>query len=114
MTLQATASNDDWDSDEPTPPKLKGLRRKSSSFSAVVCDLSVGESASRVHLLNPDMTLAEMHAEMRDLKATISNNARPSITQAKQQTGGEYRIETGETVTTAGRFYLLVIVTRTA
>ena len=93
---------------------LGNVRRKESSFAAVVSDLQVGESASRVHHLNQQMTLAEMQRDMREMKAMITNNVRPSITVAKKRTGGEYRVETGETITTAGRVYLLVIVTRTA
>ena len=116
---QASAQTDDWDEDEQdttaavTQKALKTTtRRKESSFSSVVSDLDIGESASRTHFLNQDMTLAKMHQEMREMKAMISNNARPAVSAAKQRTGGEYRIETGETITTAGRVYLLVIVTR--
>ena len=116
---QASAQTDDWDEDEQdttaavTQKALKTTtRRKDSSFSSVVSDLDIGESASRTHFLNQDMTLAKMHQEMREMKAMISNNARPAVSAAKQRTGGEYRIETGETITTAGRVYLLVIVTR--
>jgi hypothetical protein len=119
MTLQAQSKSgtDDWDEDDKgiTQKALKTTtRRRDSSFSSVVSDLEVGESASRTHFLNPDMTLAKMHEEMREMKSMIANNARPAITAAKQRTGGEYRIETGETITTAGRVYLLVIITRIA
>lgn len=104
------------DDREPKSNPLTGkkMRQRSSSFAAVVSDLEVGESASRVHMLNEDMTLAQMRDDMKEMKAMISNNARPSVTMAKQRTGGEYRIETGETITTSGRVFLLVIVTRTA
>lgn len=94
-------------------PKAKGQRRE-SSFAAVVADLEVGQSASRVHHLNSEMTLAEMQRDMREMKAMIANNAKPSVNIARQRTGGEYRVETGETITTAGRVFLVVIVTRVA
>lgn len=121
----ATADHDDWDADDTSAtqpdlaaqdqhalkPKGKG-QRKESSFAAVVADLEVGQSASRVHHLSSEMTLAEMQRDMREMKAMIANNAKPSVNIARQRTGGEYRIETGETITTGGRVFLLVIVTR--
>lgn len=91
---------------------LKKVRQKMSSFAAVVSDLAIGESASRTHMLNDSMTLAQMRQDMSEMKAMISNNVRPSVAVAKKRTGGEYRVETGETITTGGRVYLLVIVTR--
>lgn len=89
-------------------------RRRESSFAAVVADLDVGEVASRTHHLNSEMTLAELAVNMPEMKAMIRNNATPAVTQARKRTGGEYRIETAETITPSGRIYLLVLVTRTA
>lgn len=88
--------------------------QKSSSFTAVVSDLEVGESASRTHALNENMTLAEFQRDMSDMKDQISNNVRPLVRKAQEATGGTYRVETSQTITTSGRIYLLAIVTRTS
>ena len=89
-------------------------RRRESSFAAVVSDLEVGESASRTHFLNQDMTLADLARDMAEMKAMIRNNAQPAVVAARKRTGGQYRVESGETITQGGNVYLLVIVTRTA
>lgn len=89
-------------------------RRRESSFAAVVADLEVGESASRTHYLNPDMTLAELARDIHEMKAMIRNNAQPAVVAARKRTGGQYRVESGETISQAGNVYLLVIVTRIA
>ncbi len=89
-------------------------RVKSSSFAAAVADLEIDESTTRTHNLNPNMTLAELSRDIREMKAQISNNARASINIARERTGNEYRVEAGESITTGGRVYLHVIVTRIA
>lgn len=89
-------------------------RRRESSFAAVVTDLEVGESASRTHYLNPEMTLADLARDIHEMKAMIRNNAQPAVVAARKRTGGQYRVETGETISQGGNVYLLVIVTRTA
>lgn len=88
--------------------------KKSSSFTAVVTDLEVGESASRTHPLNENMTLAELQRDLSEMKDQISNNVRPLVRKAQEATGGTYRVETSQTITTSGRIYLLAIVTRTS
>ena len=87
-------------------------RRKESSFASVLTDLEVGESASRVQVVDDRDRLSDVIDNMRTMKAALSNNTRPSVAAAKERTGGEYRVETGEMFSTAGRLYLLVIVTR--
>lgn len=97
----------------PTP-RRGFASKKQSSFAAVVADLGIGESASRTHHLNQDMTLAELQRDLSEMKSMIDNNVRPAVVSAKKLTGGEYRIETTTSITTAGRVYLLAIVTRTS
>ena len=87
-------------------------RTKSGSFAAAVADLEVGDCATRTHTLNDQMTLAELARDMREMKDQISNNARSSVRIAQERTNNQYRVETGETITTSGRVYLNVIVTR--
>lgn len=119
----------DWDEEEhPTsstqtvPPKGeeprlnaltgKPVRSKSSSFASTVADLDIDESACKAHMLAADMTLATLSKNMSEMKTMVGNNARSSVAVAKKRTGNEYRVETAETLTTGGRVYLLVIVTR--
>lgn len=88
--------------------------KKQSSFVAVLCDLDVGGSAVRNHSPNADITLAQLAEELSEMKAMISNNVRPSVRIATEKTGFTYSVETSQTITSAGRVYVQVIVTRTA
>lgn len=95
---------------ETVTPKPK----KQSSFVAVLCDLDVGGSAVRNHSPNADITLTQLAEELSEMKAMISNNVRPSVRIATEKTGFTYSVETSQTITSAGRVYVQVIVTRTA
>lgn len=88
--------------------------KKQSSFVAVLCDLDVGGSAVRNHSPNTDITLTQLAEELSEMKAMISNNVRPSVRIATEKTGFTYSVETSQTITSAGRVYVQVIVTRTA
>lgn len=94
------------------PMTRQARPKRQSSFAAVVADLAVGDSATRSHTLNQGMTLAEFERDLKEMKSMIDNNVRPALVNAKKLTGGEYRVETSQTITTAGRIYLLAIVTR--
>lgn len=96
------------DTDVPKPAS----RMRSSSFAAMVSDLEVGDSASRVHRINPDMTLEEVAENMSEMKDMMRNNAAPAVKAARTRTGGAYSIEVGDMVMPGGRMYLVVVVTR--
>ncbi len=95
---------------ETVTPKPK----KQSSFVAVLCDLDVGGSAVRNQSPNADITLTQLAEELSEMKAMISNNVRPSVRIATEKTGFTYSVETSQTITSAGRVYVQVVVTRTA
>lgn len=102
------------------PPETKPVNesqtskpKKQSSFVAVLCDLDVGSSAVRNHSPHPMMTLTQLAEELSEMKAMISNNVRPSVRIATEKTGFTYSVETSQTITSTGRVYVQVIVTRT-
>lgn len=88
-------------------------RVREGSFASSVSALDVGESVSRIHTLNEDMTLKELREELRDIKAMVRSNVTPAVTAAKKRTGGSYSIEVSETITPGANVYLVAIITRT-
>lgn len=116
----ATTSSTYLDQDATSPTVDNGVmddlikpRRRESSFASVVSDLAVGESASKTYPVPHNVTLGELNEHISKAKATLRNNAQPAMVAARKRTNGQYRIETGETITQAGNLYLLVIITRT-
>ena len=98
----------------PSTVRQRGFQKRSSSFSAVVTDLEVGECASKVQPVDPEMTLGELAEQMSGLKATLTNNSNTAIRQAKSTTGGTYQSLVTESVTAGGELFLVLIVRRTA
>lgn len=99
---------------KPIPEAAIMKPKKQSSFVAILCDLDVGSSAVRNHSPHPMMTIAQLAEELSEMKAMISNNVRPSVRIATEKTGHTFAVETSQTITTTGRVYVQVIVTRTA
>lgn len=128
MTDHVTEQDTDWESemgdaltsasqpalDEGGAKPRNKFAKKSSSFAAVVADLEVGECASRVQPLDPDMTMGEFMGQMSGLKATLINNAGTAVVRARRETGGVYKTSASETMTTGGQFFLVLIVQRVA
>ena len=98
------------DKDIPVPPK----GQRSSSFAAMVSDLEPDQSASRVHRVNPDMSVAEFMAELKGIKDMVRNNVAPAVANAKRKTMGTYSVEVSEVLMPSGMIYVLAIVTRTS
>ena len=87
--------------------------RRPWSFTSQVASLEPGDTACRLHQLDPDTTLSEMSESLTKLRAKCRNNVAPSVRQAASRTGGEYTIEVCDFVTPRGQFYVATIVTRT-
>jgi len=94
--------------------KTKGFTRKSSSFSAVVADLEVGECASRVQAIPANLTMGQLAEQLPGIKATLQNNSTGAIRLAKQATGGSYSATVSDTITAGGKVYAILIIERTA
>lgn len=82
------------------------------SFASQVSALNPGESVSRIHSPNENLTLKELRAELSEMKAMVRNNTTPAVTAARRTTGGSYTIETSETITPGGSIFIVCIVTR--
>lgn len=89
------------------------IQRSTTSFTAQIADLEVGECVSRIGQLRTDMTMGEFAEQSATLKANFRNNIAPSVRGAKSYTNGEYTIEIATVTTTPGMVYLIAIVTRT-
>lgn len=91
-----------------------GTEDKRIPFVQQLTSLSVGEHASRAWQVEGDKTLWELANEITTIKRTARNNTVPSITVATRRTGATYRLESGEFVTPAGNYFIVVVVTRTS
>jgi hypothetical protein len=109
-TTQTQAALATPDKDVPMPSK----NQKTGSFAAAVLDLEPGQSASRVHRVNPDMTVGEFTEQLKDIKEMMRNNVTYAVTAAKRRTMGTYCIEVGEVVMPGGTLYVVVVVSRTS
>lgn len=86
--------------------------RKSSSFSAQVSDLEVGESAIKniqIDLRLMDTANVEGMAERRE---QMRNNVASPIRAAKERTGGTYSTELTDVFLPSGRLFIVAVVTR--
>lgn len=93
--------------DTPTP--------RPGSFQYALTSLAVGESISKVRKLDHSNTVvADYQSEMTNLKRTMSNALRNVVVRASDTTGGTYQTTVSETLTSAGEFWCVAIITRTA
>lgn len=98
------------ESDVAQPPRVR-----SSSFAATVADLEVGDPpASKVQLIDPNLSLAEALAGMGEMSERLRSNVTSSVAQAKRRNpGSEYSIEITDIKTKSG-MYLLALIHRNA
>jgi len=92
--------------DAPTP--------RPGSFQYALTSLAVGESISKVRkLAGKDINVADYQAEMTALKRAMGNGLRNALVRANESTGGTYSLQVGDTLTSAGEFWCVAIITRT-
>ena len=85
------------------------------SFQYALTSLAVGESISKVRkLTGTDIVIADYQAEMTSLKRVMGNALRNAMVRAGDATGGTYSLQVGDTLTSAGEFWCVAIITRTA
>lgn len=85
------------------------------SFQYALTSLAVGESISKVRkLTGTDIVVADYQAEMTSLKRVMGNALRNAMVRAGEATGGTYSLQVGDTLTSAGEFWCVAIITRTA
>ncbi len=84
------------------------------SFQYALTSLAVGESISKVRkLTGTDIAVANYQAEMTSLKRVMGNALRNALVRAGESTGGTYSLQVGDTLTSAGEFWCVAIITRT-
>lgn len=89
-------------------------RKRSSSFTAVIADLDVGETASRARRIDPSHTLADFAGNAAEWREDLRNSCAKSMRHAKARTGGEYSVAVAECLTPSREMFLVALVTRTA
>ena len=101
---------------EPTDPDTmtNAPAPRPGSFQYALTSLAVGESISKVRkLAGKDINVADYQAEMTALKRTMGNGLRNALVRANEATGGTYSLQVGDTLTSAGEFWCVAIITRT-
>lgn len=106
-TIAAALANPEEDVSLPN-------RRKSTSFNAQVAELSPGEVATKAQLIDKTMTVADVAANLTELRQTLRNNMTKVVQRAREATGGEYSLEVIDTLTPTGRWFLVGLITRLA
>lgn len=104
--LQASINTPD--KDIPVPEK----GQRTSSFAAVVTDLEVGQHASRVVRVDPNMKVGELTEGLRVIKDTLRNAISSTVAAAKRRTSGTYSIELGDVVMPGGSIFVVAVITR--
>ncbi len=100
-------------------PNTRGLMTNAptprpGSFQYALAALAVGESISKVRKLDhSNIVISDYQAEMTSLKRTMSNALRNAVVRASETTGGTYQTTVSETLTSAGEFWCVAIITRT-
>lgn len=104
--VQSDFIDPDTMTDAPSP--------RPGSFQYALTSLAVGESISKVRKLDHSNTVvADYQSEMTNLKRTMSNALRNVVVRASDTTGGTYQTTVSETLTSAGEFWCVAIITRT-
>lgn len=105
--VQADYIDPDTMTNTPTP--------RPGSFQYALTSLTVGESISKVRKLDGNTTaVADYQAEMTSLKRMMGNALRNALVRAGEATGGTYSLQVGDTLTSAGEFWCVAIITRIA
>ncbi len=108
LTVLAQPDQPDTDTMTNAPAPRPG------SFQYALTSLGVGESISKVRkLAGTDINVADYQVEMTALKRTMGNGLRNALVRANEATGGTYSLQVGDTLTSAGEFWCVAIITRT-
>lgn len=87
-------------------------RKKSSSFTAQIEDLALGESCARVRQISPNARVADVQSKIVEWRADFRRSVDPSIAHAKRTTGAVYTTEVADFMTAAKSWFLVAVVTR--
>lgn len=108
LTLLSKAMTPDETKRKPRGPRL-------SSFNASVLDLDVGESTSKIRVVDSTTTVERLAAELPMIREQVRNSTTPAVTNAKSKiAGSRYSIEVADLMTPTGRLFVCAIVTREA
>jgi hypothetical protein len=87
---------------------------RTTSFSAAVAALAVGEESGKLKRLNTDGPLSDVLAAMPAQREALHNTVSTIASRARSKTGGSYRVEVSDFMTTSKNWFLVAVVTRTA
>lgn len=105
-TLSSAITTPDDDVAIPAPSKP-------ISYSQLIAELQVGETASKVRRQPDKVPLEFALGDLSQRKEAMRNSISSMIRTIKQRTGGEYTHEVTELLTSRG-LYIVSLVTRTA
>lgn len=98
----------------PEPDVALPGRTRSSSFSAQVSDLALGETASKLLPISSELALCDIQKDLPAIRERLRNNVAPSVRQAKARVGAAYSVEVTDFHTPTGQWFVIALVTRTA
>jgi hypothetical protein len=87
-------------------------RGRSSSFTAQVADLALGETASKLLPVEPSAALCDIQKDLPAIRERLRNNVASSVRHAKARTGGNYSVEVCDLHTPTGQWFTIALVTR--
>lgn len=96
---------------DDTPPP--NSRRNPNSLISQIEALEVGDCASKVLPVSPDMTLDEYATNGYAMREALRNSVAASMRAAKARTGGTYEIDTSDMFTTGRKLFIVAVITRT-
>ena len=98
-----------------TPDTDVGIpsRREAGSLSSQITALEAGDCAAKPILVDSSMSLADYALNGATLRDNLRSSVKSSVRLAQTRTGGTYIIEVSDMITTAGRLYLVAVITRT-
>jgi poly-gamma-glutamate capsule biosynthesis protein CapA/YwtB (metallophosphatase superfamily) len=87
-------------------------RKRSSSFTSVIADLAIGETAAKALRVDEDHSFANYVENGAEIRDQVRNNLAGPVREAKKQTGGDYTIEIIDSYTRSGALFVIALITR--
>lgn len=87
-------------------------RRRRSSLTAQLVDARVGDTVTKALLIAPELTLADVRANLAGWHDELRNSCSSGVRTARKENGGEYQIEVQDLLSGKGRMYVIALITR--
>lgn len=87
-------------------------RWQGGSLVARIAALDVGDTAAKAKRLDDDLTVGEIRENMARMREELRNSVTKAVGRAREQAGGEYRVEVFDTHSLERSWFLLALITR--